>query len=127
MRENLYIAGRRDIRPISAIAERKTAGELLAGINGTIIVLDHQPLEFRQLEKAGAHLVFSGHTHRGQIFPGNLITRRMFKNAGATHYGYWLGETMQGVVTSGTGYWGPPVRIATNSEVAVIDISFCEK
>ena len=124
VRPNLYVAGRRDARPIGMNAHRKTPAELLAGLDGTIIVLDHQPTQYPQLEKAGANLVFSGHTHRGQLFPANLITWRIYKSAGAVHYGYWKGGSMQAVVTSGAGFWGPPLRIATNSEVAVIDIEF---
>jgi predicted MPP superfamily phosphohydrolase len=48
----------------------------------------------------------------------------MFKNAGGTDYGHWQGKAMQAVVTSGAAYWGPPVRIGTNNEVAVINIKF---
>jgi len=124
VRENLYVAGRKDARPIGMNAERKTPDELLSGLEGTIIVLDHQPTQFAKLEQAGAGLVLSGHTHKGQLFPATLITRAIFKRAGATHYGYWQGQTMQAVVTSGAGFWGPPLRIGTNSEVAVIDVSF---
>jgi predicted MPP superfamily phosphohydrolase len=124
VREDLYLAGRKDARPIGMNAERKTPQELLAGIEGTIIVLDHQPTQFAQLEQAGAVLVLSGHTHKGQLFPATLITRAIFKRAGSTYYGYWQGQTMQAVVTSGSGFWGPPVRIATNSEVAIINLRF---
>jgi predicted MPP superfamily phosphohydrolase len=132
--EGLSLAGRRDARPIGMNAGRKSADELLAGINGTIIMLDHQPTQFPQLEEAGADLVLCGHTHAGQLFPANLLTRSIFKKAGATHYGRWQGEVrtkgtqtkgpMQAVVTSGAGFWGPPVRIGTNSEVVVIDVKF---
>jgi predicted MPP superfamily phosphohydrolase len=90
----------------------------------TLILLDHQPVEFPQIEAAGADLLLCGHTHRGQLFPANLITRRLYKKAGATHYGYWRSQNMQAVVTSGAGLWGPPVRVATNAEVAVIDLRF---
>ena len=124
VRENLHIAGRRDARPIGMRAGRKSAEELCAGLSGTVIMLDHQPTQFTQIEQAGAGLVLCGHTHSGQIFPANLATRIIFKKAGATHYGYWKGETLQAVVTSGAGFWGPPLRIATNSEVAVIDVDF---
>jgi len=124
VRENLYIAGRRDARPIGMNAGRKTPEELCAGLSGTVIMLDHQPTQFAQIEQAGADLVLCGHTHSGQIFPANLATRSIFKKAGAVHYGYWKGETLQAVVTSGAGFWGPPLRIATNSEVAVININF---
>jgi predicted MPP superfamily phosphohydrolase len=126
VRDNLYIAGRRDARPIGADAARKTPEELLADIDGTVIVLDHQPTEFPLLEKAGANLTLSGHTHRGQVFPGSIVTYFLYKNMGASHYGYWKGDHMQAVITSGTGIWGPPLRVATDSEVAVIDIKFVQ-
>jgi predicted MPP superfamily phosphohydrolase len=121
---DFFIAGRKDARPIGMNARRKSAAELLEGIDGTIIMLDHQPVQFAQNEQAGADLLLCGHTHRGQIFPVNIITRLIYKKAGAVHYGYWKGRTMQAVVTSGAGFWGPPVRVGTNSEIAVIDINF---
>jgi predicted MPP superfamily phosphohydrolase len=126
--ENLNIAGRRDARPIGMNVPRKSATELLAGLEGrTIIVLDHQPTQFAQIEEAGAALLLCGHTHRGQLFPANFITRSMFKKQGGTHYGYWAGRAMQAVVTSGAGLWGPPLRVATSNEVVVIDISFTKE
>jgi predicted MPP superfamily phosphohydrolase len=124
VREKMFVAGRKDARPIGMSAERKTPDELLADIDGTVIVLDHQPTQYPQLEKAGADLVLSGHTHKGQLFPGNLFTWIMFKKMGAVHYGHWKGRSMQGVVTSGAAAWGPPLRIGTNSEVVIIDVSF---
>ena len=126
VRDNLYIAGRRDARPIGMKVERKSPLELLTGIEGTVIVLDHQPTQFAELEQAGAGLVLSGHTHKGQIFPSTLITYLIYKLSGSTYYGYWRGETIQAVVTSGAGFWGPPLRIGTNSETVVIDIKFVQ-
>ena len=122
--ELFYLAGRRDARPIGLDQQRKSAEELSAGLDRTIpfIVMDHQPVDFANAEKAGADLILSGHTHRGQFFPGSVITAMMFKNAGAVHHGYWREKTAQGIVSSGAGVWGPPVRIATNSEVVIIDI-----
>ena len=138
VRENLYIAGRRDARPIGMSASRKTAAELLAGLDTgrgldtgqdsdpsrTVIVLDHQPTQFAEIEQAGGDLALCGHTHKGQLFPANLMTRRIFKKAGGAYYGYWKGGALQAVVTSGAGVWGPPIRVGTNSEAAVIDIRF---
>lgn len=127
--DNMYIAGRKDARPIGMKAQRKTAAELCAGLFDTpytLIVLDHQPTQFAEIEAAGADLILSGHTHRGQLFPANLITKRMYRKAGAAHYGFWRGNDLQAVITSGAGYWGPPLRVGTNSEVAVIDITFEE-
>ena len=122
--ENFLIAGRRDASPIGMNSSRKSAGELLGGLDrGRILIaLDHQPTQFAQIENAGADILFCGHSHRGQLFPFNLVTRVIFKKAGGTHYGHWQGKTMQAVVTSGAGVWGMPLRVATHSEVAVIDI-----
>jgi predicted MPP superfamily phosphohydrolase len=124
IRPELFVVGRMDARPIGMNAQRKSSKELLEGIDGTIIMLDHQPTQFAQNEQAGVDLLFCGHTHRGQIFPGNIMTYFIYGRAGAVHYGYWKGQTMQAVVTSGAGFWGPPVRIGTNSEIAVININF---
>lgn len=126
--KRLYITGRRDARPIGLRQPRKTIAELAppSGPRDFLILLDHQPLEFIQASAAGADLVLSGHTHKGQFFPGNLITRRVFKNSAGTHYGHWQNGVTQAIVTSGAGLWGPPIRVATDSEVAVIDIRFGE-
>jgi predicted MPP superfamily phosphohydrolase len=126
IREGLFLAGRKDARPIGMNVQRKTAQEMLSGIDGALIVLDHQPTQFPQLQEAGADLVFSGHTHNGQLFPANLLTKIIYKKAGSVSYGYWQGNTMQGVVTSGAGVWGPPLRVGTNSEIAVINIKFMQ-
>jgi len=128
--DGFYLIGRKDARPIGLRGERKPAAELTADIDfnrsKVLIFMDHQPVEYPNLEKAGADLILSGHTHRGQFFPGNLATRLIFKRAGATHYGYWRGETAQGIVSSGIGVWGPPIRVATGSEVVIVDIIFRE-
>jgi predicted MPP superfamily phosphohydrolase len=120
VRENLFIVGRKDAQQRT----RKTADALLAGLDGTVIVLDHQPKEFSQLEKAGADLIFSGHTHNGQVWPANIVTRFEYEKFGTTNYGYWKSGKTQAIVTSGAGLWGPPMRIGTKSEIAVIDIKF---
>jgi predicted MPP superfamily phosphohydrolase len=126
--DSIYLAGRKDARPIGLRQERKPAAELAVGLDTSkaLIFMDHQPVDYSNLEKVGADLILSGHTHRGQFFPGNLATRLIFKKAGATHYGYWRGTTAQAVVSSGAGVWGPPIRIATGSEVAVVDVVFGE-
>jgi len=63
--------------------------------------------------------VLAGHSHNGQMFPINLIVRRMFKNAwGAAKFGdTWL------ITTSGLGLWGPQVRIGSRSEIMVLNFT----
>ena len=129
----IAVAGRRDARPIRMESGRLTAQELFSlmetggGRQGQekpfTVLLDHQPVELPQEAEAGFDLVLCGHTHKGQFFPGNLFTRSIFKNAGGTHYGHWQKGKTQAVVSSGAGIWGPPIRLATNSEIAVIDIA----
>jgi len=121
----IYVAGRRDARPISMQSGRLSIQELTAPIaESMVILLDHQPVELPQAADAGIDLVLCGHTHRGQFFPGNLITSLIYKKAGGTHYGCWKKNNTQAIVSSGAGLWGPPIRIGTNSEVAVIDLRF---
>jgi predicted MPP superfamily phosphohydrolase len=124
--EGLWVAGRRDALPIGMRQERLSAAAITASADraDTLIMLDHQPLEFLLIEEGGVDLLLCGHTHKGQLFPVNLATRSIFKKAGAIHYGYWQGKTMRAVVTSGAGLWGLPLRVATNSEVAVIELRF---
>ena len=124
--DSFYILGRRDASPIGSRHTRKTAADLAEDLDRSkpLIFLDHQPIDFPAKDAAGADLILSGHTHRGQIFPGSIVTKRMFKEAGAVHYGYWRGRNAQGVVTSGAGIWGPPMRIGSISEVVVINAIF---
>ena len=67
-----------------------------------VIVMDHEPKELKQLSEAGADLDLYGHTHDGQIFPGNLVTGMMWENS----CGYKKIGNMNSVVTSGAGVWG---------------------
>ena len=124
--DRFYLAGRRDARLIGGRQTRKSAAELAAGLDKSkpLIFMDHQPVDYQSIEETGADLIFSGHTHRGQFFPGNLATAYIYKKAGAVHYGYWQGRSAQALVSSGAGLWGPPIRIATRSEVAVVDVYF---
>ncbi len=120
---SFYLTGRLDAssRVKSGII-RKTAQELLAPLDHEkpLIVIDHQPSDLDALAGAGADLVLSGHTHDGQLFPGNLTTRLTWKNS----YGKQSIGSMTSIVTSGVGVWGPAMRIGTSSEVVEINVSF---
>jgi predicted MPP superfamily phosphohydrolase len=124
--DSFYLAGRRDARPIGGSSTRKTAAQLAAGLDRSrpIIFMDHHPVDFRVEDDAGVDLILSGHTHRGQVFPGSIVTGRMFKYPDALDYGRWQGRSAQAVISSGAGVWGPPLRIGTRSEVVVIEVSF---
>lgn len=83
-----------------------------------IIVLDHQPYNLDESEKLGIDLQISGHTHRGQVWPLNWLTDKMY----AQSYGYRRWSNTHIYVSSGLSLWGPPFRIGTQSELVVIEL-----
>ena len=116
----LILAGRRDEkRPGDGVKERKSLDELFADIDpeAPILMLEHEPVELEELQDYGIDLTVCGHTHDGQIFPGNVWGRIHDPQS----YGIkdWGDCTV--VVTSGVGYYGPPIRVGTISEIVVID------
>ena len=123
---SFYLAGRKDPSKAGKMGEqRRNAEDLLKDCDLTkpVIVMDHEPKELKQLSEAGADLDLSGHTHDGQIFPGNLVTGMMWENS----CGYKKIGNMNSVVTSGAGVWGPPLRVGTKSEVCQITVRFSGK
>lgn len=85
-----------------------------------IFVMDHQPDDFLELSTSGMDLDLSGHTHNGQMFPGNIVTHLMWKNS----YGYKKIHNLHSIVTSGVGVWGPNMRVGTKSEIVCITVNF---
>lgn len=81
-----------------------------------VLLLKHQPYVD---EREKFNLQISGHTHGGQIFPFELVTRFFFSH----NYGYYeLGKNRLLYVSRGAGTWGPPVRLFAPPEITVIDI-----
>ncbi len=120
--QSFYIIGRKDASPIGVVNyERKELSSLLNNVDKEkpIILLDHQPPRFSTLSE-GVDLVLSGHTHKGQVFPGNIIVDGIYDNG----YGYKKSGSIQSIVSSGAGVWGPPLRLGSDSEVVTINISF---
>ena len=118
-----YLYGRPDAhRPGRGIETRKTPDEITADMdkNKPIIVLDHQPKELQELADAGVDIDLCGHTHDGQMFPGNLTIKLMWENA----CGYLQKEKMHNIVTSGVGLFGPNMRVGTKAEICPITIYF---
>ena len=85
-----------------------------------VLVLQHEPKEFEALRGAGADIALCGHTHAGQMFPGNLIVPFFNENA----WGYKRLHELDTYVTAGVGYYGPPLRVGTDSEITVINLKF---
>ena len=104
---------------------RMSAAELLKEADQSlpIFVLEHEPIDYQNLSEAGADVVLSGHTHAGQIFPGSMIVPYFNENA----WGHKVIHGMDTFVTAGVGYYGPPMRVGTDSEVTVIHVRFQER
>lgn len=119
----LQIAGRDDFTSSRFGGnKRKELTELLktADDRKPVILLDHQPHNLSDVTKHKIDLQLSGHTHHGQLFPGNLITSLIYEIS----YGYRkIGETIF-YVSSGVGTWGPPIRLGSKSEVVFIKLKF---
>lgn len=120
---SFYLIGRDDSSELQFTGkQRKSLSDIVKDIqpNYPKILLDHTPFKLEQAEQNGIDLQLSGHTHHGQIFPGNLITKIIYelswgyKKKGNTHY----------YVSSGAGTWGPPVRTGSSSEIVNIKIKF---
>jgi predicted MPP superfamily phosphohydrolase len=120
VKNSFYLVGRKDYTD----KKRKSIAQLVSDLDQTkpIIVMDHQPGEYSKMNKAGADLDLSGHTHRGQLFPANLITHALYEN----DWGYLKKGNLQTIVSSGYGLWGPPFRIGSQSEVVVINVTFAK-
>ena len=88
--------------------------------NLPIIVMDHNPINIKEYD-ANINLLLSGHTHKGQIFPANLITDKMY----VVDYGLYNENVNYPVtiVSSGAGTWGMPMRIGSHSEVVLIKLN----
>ncbi|WP_379152712.1 metallophosphoesterase [Paenibacillus sp. sgz5001063] len=117
----LYIVGRKDKTAETMEAGgRKSVESLLEGLDLTrpVIMMDHQPTGFDIAAKAGVDVLLSGHTHRGQIAPNHWITRRLFE----LDWGYLRKDKLHVVVSSGYGTWGPPIRLASRSELIKLEV-----
>ncbi|WP_052092064.1 metallophosphoesterase [Paenibacillus sp. FSL H7-0357] len=117
----VYIVGRKDKTAEAMEAGgRLSVSSLLQGLDLSrpIIMMDHQPTGFDLAAKAGVDILLSGHTHRGQIAPNHWITKRLFE----LDWGYLLKEKMHVIVSSGYGTWGPPIRLASRSELIKLEV-----
>ncbi len=83
-----------------------------------LVLLAHQPKQIHEAARHGVGLQLSGHTHGGQIFPWNFFVR--------LDQPYIAGLAKHGdthiYVSRGTGFWGPPMRVAAPAEIAVVEL-----
>jgi predicted MPP superfamily phosphohydrolase len=94
---------------------RATAGR---DASRPLVLLAHQPKAVKHAVAAGVDLQLSGHVHGGQVFPFNLLVRLDQPFVRGLHRvaDTWI------YVSEGTGYWGPPMRVGTSSELTQIEL-----
>ena len=112
----------RDNRTMGEGTGRKSLKELMTGLDKTfpIIVMNHQPFDLDEAVKEDVDLHLSGHTHHGQLWPFNYMTKAIFELS----WGYLKKGNTNFYVSSGFGSWGPPVRLGNTPEVVVFNLTF---
>ena len=99
---------------------RKPMDELMKGFDTSkpCILFVHRPDSIKEAAKYKIPLTICGHTHYGQIFPANLITRLLYFNP----YGWKEFNGCYSYTTSGLGLSGFPLRLGSCCEAIVFDI-----
>jgi uncharacterized protein len=101
---------------------RKSLQEIMNSVdrNYPVILLDHTPFKLEEAAANGVSLQLSGHTHHGQMFPLNFITKIIYE----VSWGYKKKNDTHFYISCGVGTWGPPVRLGSNSEIINLKIRF---
>ncbi|NVJ52044.1 MAG: metallophosphoesterase [Campylobacteraceae bacterium] len=114
-----YLAGVYDVFGNSINAYMPDLEKALKGTDDfPKILLAHQPKYIKEVNQK-VDLVLSGHTHGGQIAPFNLLVKLQQPYVKGLHK---HNEDTQIYVNKGTGFWGPPMRLAASSEITEITI-----
>ncbi|WP_420168003.1 metallophosphoesterase [Streptomyces violaceoruber] len=83
------------------------------------VLMAHQPVVIHDAVEHGVDLQLSGHTHGGQLWPGNMLAELANPTvAGLERYG-----DTQLFVSRGAGAWGPPVRVGAPSDITVVELA----
>ena len=83
-----------------------------------LVLLAHQPKALKDALAAQVDLQLSGHVHGGQLVPFNWLVRLQQPLVA----GLYLVEKTYVYVSTGTGYWGPPMRVGSGSELTRIEL-----
>lgn len=111
-----YLVGRNPRR------QRKPLSDLLEDTKTDlpILLMDHRPSELFEVARSPVDIQFSGHTHNGQLFPGNIVRKLQY----GLSWGHKRIGTADFFVTCGIQGWGPLVRTAGYSEIMLVDVDF---
>lgn len=124
--ERVEIAGGFDLAGVDDVAGEDTGqGPDFARALGdrdrsrAAVLLAHQPVVIHDAVDHGVDLQLSGHTHGGQLWPGNMLAGLANPTvAGLERYG-----DTQLYVSRGAGAWGPPVRVGAESDITVVQLA----
>lgn len=121
--DRFILIGRLDASSIGGFdgKERKKLNEIFTFEDTSlpVVVLDHNPARIGEYN-SDTDIILCGHTHKGQIFPGGLITDAIYE----VDYGHYqkAPDSPHVIVTSGIGSWGMPMRVGTDSEIVTLKI-----
>jgi predicted MPP superfamily phosphohydrolase len=115
--EGLQVAGIHDAEASDPRKFRESLARVRVSPEKPSILVSHRPSHLAIAEEAGISLQLSGHTHYGQFWPWNLLTRRIY---GPFAYGLHRFRRLLVLTSSGAGSWGPPLRVGTRSEMVLI-------
>lgn len=120
----INLAGVNDIAGFRLGVNEPNFAKALSNLNPNLptILLSHQPKSINfispnLLEKID--LMICGHTHAGQIFPFGFF---VWLDQKYTYGLYQITQKLQMLVTSGAGFWGPPMRIFSKSEIVELNL-----
>lgn len=116
--------GTLDLAGVDDLQGRRTPGhgaDLAAALRGRdrerpLVLLAHQPRMIHEAVAAGVDLQLSGHTHGGQLWPWHFFVKLQQPVVAGLA---WFERTAL-YVSSGTGYWGPPLRLGAPAEITEV-------
>ncbi|QNM06206.1 metallophosphoesterase [Qiania dongpingensis] len=115
--EDITVVGRRDMEE-----HRQSIYSVMEGVDTEhpVILLDHQPFCLKEAASLGVDLELCGHTHGGQMFPGQIFTL-LFNEM---NYGLRTEGDYHVITSSGAGAWALPVKLGCISEIVHINVRF---
>lgn len=118
--DKFYVAGITDPTSIQMNYKPLNVAKSLENIDFSkpVIFLSHQPNPFFESQKYPITIQLSGHTHAGQIPPFDIIEYFLYKY----FCGLYKDSDSYIYVTTGTRWWGPPMRLFSKSEIVKINL-----
>lgn len=116
--DNIILVGRQDAQTFNRLSIKELTKKI--DKDKYIIVLDHQPNDYKNEAKEDIDLVLSGHTHGGQLLP--LGPFGIMIGAINNYYGITTKNNTTFIVSSGISDWAIKFKTGTISEYVVIDI-----